>query len=123
VFTSRIVNNTADPIRRGTVAMMLDYKTDLAGLMPLLREAVQGAAGVLERPVNVRIEDLASEGVRLSVGFWTDSRRSDFQDTSSEVRLVVIGALRSAGVAMPEAEVWRVDQQNVPDGSSSTRLD
>jgi small conductance mechanosensitive channel len=108
VFTSRIVNNTADPIRRGTVEMKLDYATDLVGLLPRLREAVQAAPGVLERPVTARLEDLAPDGVLLNVGFWTDSRRSDFKDTASEVRLVVIAALRDAGVPLPEPDLWRI---------------
>lgn len=107
VFTSRIVNNTADPIRRGTVQLMLHYKTDLAALMPYLCNAVQQAAGVLDRPVTVRIEDLTLDGVLLSVGFWTDSRRSDFKDSSSAVRLALVAALVKEGIVMPEAESWR----------------
>jgi small-conductance mechanosensitive channel len=58
VFTSRIINNTADPVRRGNVEMTLDDKADLDALIPRGREAAQRAEGVLERPVTARIEDL-----------------------------------------------------------------
>jgi small-conductance mechanosensitive channel len=109
VFTSRIINNTADPIRRGTVEMKLDYKTDLPALMLRLREVVHRAPGVMDRPVTVRVEDLASDGVILSIGFWTDSRRSDFKETSSAVRLAVVADLKEAGIAFPEAEHWRAE--------------
>ncbi|MFW5655242.1 MAG: mechanosensitive ion channel family protein [Roseicyclus sp.] len=107
VFTSRIVNNTADPIRRGTVEMTLGYDTDLAALLPIIRETVQVTEGVLERPVTVRIEELGSGGVLMVVGFWTDSRRSDFKDSASAVRLGIVSAMRSAGVPLPRPEAWR----------------
>ncbi len=107
VFTSRIVNNTADPIRRGTAAMSLDYGTDLTALLPAILDAVKRTEGVLERPVTARIEDLEAGGALMVVGFWTDSRRSDFKDTASAVNLAIISALRLADVPLPHAEQWR----------------
>jgi small conductance mechanosensitive channel len=121
VFTSRIINNTADPVRRGSVEMTLDYKADLAALIPRIREAVQRADGVLERPVTARLEDLGTSGAVLNVGFWTDSRRSDFKDTSSAVRLAVVEALRAAGAALPEPEHWRSAGEAPRGGTSSRR--
>jgi hypothetical protein len=50
VFTSRIVNNTADPIRRGNVAIRAGYDIDLETALPILREAAAGAPGVIDRP-------------------------------------------------------------------------
>lgn len=50
VFTSRIVNNTTHPIRRGSVEGKLDHATGVAALLPALRDAVQRAPGVLDRP-------------------------------------------------------------------------
>jgi small conductance mechanosensitive channel len=122
VFTSRIINNTADPVRRGSVEMTLDYKADLAGLIPRIRDAVQRADGVLERPVTARIEDLGTNGAVLNVGFWTDSRRSDFKDTSSAVRLAIVEALRAAGAALPEPEHWRGAEEPPRRGASPGRL-
>lgn len=108
LFTSRIVNNTANPVRRGSVAITLDYATDLTAVLPPLREATQRAPGVLDRPVTARVEELAADGVVVSLGFWTDSRRSDFKDTSSEVRQTIIVALRAVGVPLPEPDLWRI---------------
>lgn len=116
VFTSRIVNNTADPVRRGTAAIVLGYDTDFRALFPAIRDVVQRTEGVLERPVTMRIEDLGTGGMLMVVGFWTDSRRSDFKDTASSVRLAIVSTLRSQGVALPQAEEWRRPPDSSPTG-------
>jgi small-conductance mechanosensitive channel len=82
---------------------------------------VQRADGVLERPVTARLEDLGTDGAVLSVGFWTDSRRSDFKDTSSAVRLAIVEALRAAGASLPEPEHWRGAEGAPRRGASSGR--
>lgn len=121
VFTSRIVNNTADPIRRGSVAMSLDYGTDFEALLPVIRDAVEHTDGVLERPVTARLENLGAEGVQMVVGFWTDSRRSDFKDTASAVHLAIISALRLANVPLPHAEQWQNPQEGEPNAALRPR--
>ncbi len=108
VFTSRIVNNTADPIRRGNAALTLGYDVDLRLVVGSIRHAVPQVDGVLDRPVNVRIEELGPENILLDVSFWTDSRRSDFKDTCSAVRQQLLETLKMLGVALAEPEVYGV---------------
>ncbi len=113
VFTSRIVSNTVDPVRRGTAKIVLGYGTDFRALFPTIRDVVQQTEGVLERPVTMRIEVLGTGGMLMVVGFWKDSRRSDFKDTSSSVSLAIVSTLRSQSVALPQAE----ESHRSPDSS------
>jgi small conductance mechanosensitive channel len=106
VFSSRIVNNTADPVRRGSVDITIDYDSDLRRAAEEMVLAAKGAPGVLPDPEpTVRARELSTSGVRLEVRFWTDSRRSDYLATSSAVRTAVVEALQEAGIEMPTPTV------------------
>lgn len=113
VFTSRIVNNTADPIRRGNVAIRAGYDIDLETALPILREAAAGAPGVIDRPVAIRVEDLGADDLELDVSFWSDSRRSDFKDTCSAVRSRLLGAMAAAGIGLPQPDLRRLAPADV----------
>ena len=113
VFTSRIVNNTADPIRRGNVAIRAGYDIDLETALPILREAAAGAPGVIDRPVAIRVEDLGADDLELDVSFWSDSRRSDFKDTCSAVRSRLLGAMAAAGIGHPQPDLRRLAPADV----------
>jgi len=105
VFTSRIVNNTADPIRRGKVTAWVGYGTDLANAVAVAREAATGADGVLPQPApTVRIADLGQADVGLEVTFWTDSIRSDYKNTASAVRAALVRGFADAGIALPDPD-------------------
>lgn len=107
-FTSRIVNNTADPIRRGNVVIRAGYDLDLETALPILRAATADAPGVIERSVNVRLEDLGADDLLLNLSFWSDFRRSDFQDTCSAVRTHLLRAMPGAGISFPEPDLRRL---------------
>ncbi len=102
-FTSRITNNTAAPIRRGTVAVRVDYTADLRLAAREIEEAARTSEGVLPvPPVSVRVESLDPEAVLMHVRFWTDSRRSDHVSTASRVRLAVVERFREQGLPLPD---------------------
>jgi small conductance mechanosensitive channel len=103
LFTSRVTNNTASQVRRGTVNLYLGYDVDLSELPRMLASAVQMADGVLpDRPVTVRIADFTASDIVIEVRFWSDSRRSDFQATSANVRTTALDALSAAKVPLPD---------------------
>ena len=100
VFTSRLINNTATPVRRGSVPIYLGYDANLPHALAVARDAAAAAAGVLPEPeASVRVRELTADDVIADVRFWTDSRRSDFLDTASAVRISVLNALVAAGVS------------------------
>lgn len=106
VFTSRIINNTADPIRRGKVQAWIGYDVDLKLAAEAAREAVRGAPGVLEAPPPVvRIDELDRDDIILEITFWTDSRRADYKNTASFVRGAVIEGFTAAGIELPNPDV------------------
>lgn len=106
VFTSRVTNNTASPVRRALVPVFLGYGTDLPRAGDVVRAATTGTDGVLaEPPVSVRVADLGERDVKLEALFWTDSRRSDFTGTQARVRAGIVDALLAAGIGLPDPDV------------------
>lgn len=72
-FTSRIVNNTADPIRRGNVLLQVGYGSDLEAMVERLGRSVASVHAVLaDRTATVRIDVLAADAITVNIGFWTD---------------------------------------------------
>lgn len=95
IFTSRVTNNTAAPVRRGKVLCHFDYADVPADVIRLLTVAAQGTAGVMaDPPVTVRVQDLGKADVVYEVCFWADSRRSDFVLTASQIRASIVTALK-----------------------------
>ncbi|MDQ3548197.1 MAG: mechanosensitive ion channel family protein [Chloroflexota bacterium] len=106
LFTSRVTNNTAAPVRRGNVLLHLSYDTDLHVATEAIRTAVQSSDGVLETPsASVRIRELGPADITLDARYWADSRRSDFVATASTVRRAIVTALGEVGAGLPEANL------------------
>lgn len=103
VFTSRIVNNTADPVRRGAVELWLGYEGDIERALEVVRTAAATGSGVLKAPPPVvRIDELGPDDIRLEVTFWADSQRADYKNTASAVRAGILASLKDAGIALPD---------------------
>jgi len=118
VFTSRLTNNTAAPVRRGSVEFPLGYDSDLRTAIETVCRAAQGTPGVLEDPpASVRVRDLGPDDILLEARFWTDSRRSDFLSTSSAVRASLVEALKAAGIGLPDPDVRHIVRRDRPAGS------
>lgn len=106
VFTSRIVNNTADPLRRGKVDVRIGYDTDLRLAVATAHRAAMEADGVLEQPAPmVRVDDLGADDILLEVTFWTDSRRADFKNTAAAVRSGIVEGYKQASLGLPNPDV------------------
>lgn len=105
-FTSRVTNNTASPVRRASVELHLGYDVDLRQVTRELLAAAFDTAGVLREPEpTVRMRSLDSDGIAIELRFWTDSRRSDYLSTTSEVRFSAVDRLKAAGVPFPEQTI------------------
>lgn len=55
--------------------------------------------------MTVRIEDLGPDVITMNIGFWTDSLRSDFKETSSAVRHHIASAMEVMGLPLPEPDL------------------
>lgn len=115
LFTSRLTNNTASPVRRGRVRLFLGYDADLRRAMEVVREAAAGAEGVLpDPPAVVRVAELGQDDLVLEARFWTDSRRSDFVATRAAVRAQVVEAMRRAGIPLPDPDTRFLETRGAP---------
>ena len=115
LFTSRVTNNTAAPVRRASVEVPVSYGTDLARAELALLSVAGSVAGVLATPEpSVRVRQLGPSDMVLELRFWTDSRRADQLATTSVVRRRVVEAFRDAGLPLPEPDLRRVELQSAP---------
>ena len=106
LFTSRVTNNTASPVRRAVVPLFLGYDSDLPNAVEVVRAATVATPGVLaDPPVTVRVAELGQDDVVLEARFWTDSRRSDFTATQAAVRTSIVSAFKAAGIGLPDPDV------------------
>lgn len=111
IFTSRVANNTAAPLRRSSVEFYLGYGEDLRQTADVARKAAERTPGVTQPPPpEVRVMHLGASDIRIEVRFWADSRRADLLATTHEVRVAVTEALRAAGIALPDPAVRKVEQ-------------
>lgn len=109
LFTSRVTNNTAAPVRRGSVFIRLGYDAELRRAAELVLAATRVTAGVLdEPPPSILLSELEPMVVAIEVRFWTDSRRGDFVATRSRVNEAVVDALKRGGVPLPDPAVIRL---------------
>ena len=116
LFTSRVTNNTASPVRRATVALTLGYDVDLRSAASAVLAATREVDGVLaEPPASVRLDRLGPDGMELEARFWTDSRRSDYVATASAVREAIVATLARNRIPIPDRGVFEL--------RSSTRED
>lgn len=119
VFTSRIVNNTADPLRRGAIDLWLGYDVDVKSALEVIRAATLRASGVLEAPAPaVRIDDLGQDDIRVEITFWADSQRSDYKNTAAAVRTAILEDMIAAGIPLPDPAARTVGFKQ-PDASQS----
>jgi len=109
VFTGRVTNNTASPHRRGSVFVYLDYRQDLQRALSIILKAMSRVPGVATEPTpSMRLRELAPEHLHIEARFWTDSRRADFMNTASTVRVAIVEALLVEGIGLPNPHERRV---------------
>lgn len=106
IFTARITNNTASPVRRGSATVFLGYDSNLSQAIGVIRASAQATAGVLAEPsVTVRVQDLGQDDILVEARFWTDSHRSDFVATASYVRQSIVAGLKQASIDLPDPDL------------------
>ena len=115
VFTSKLTNNTASPVRRGRVRLFLGYDADLQSAVEVVRRSAAATEGVLPEPApSVRVSELGQDDLVLEVRFWADSRRSDFVATRSAVRSAIVSGLKKAGIPLPEPDTRFLVMRDAP---------
>lgn len=115
LFTSRVTNNTAAPIRRASFRVFLGYDVDAPKALEVMVRAVQSVEGVLAQPApSAQLTNLGQDDLEVELRFWTDSRRSDFVETTSDARKAVVAAARAASIPLPDPDARFVVFRNQP---------
>lgn len=105
VFTSRITNNTASPLRQASVYVYLDYREDTVRALALILETVKAVPGVAAFPVPwIGIRDFQLDAVQLETRFWAESNRAQLTGTASAARMAIVRALKAAGIRFPDRD-------------------
>jgi small-conductance mechanosensitive channel len=103
MITQRIENLTlADSQMLLTSVVQVAYGTDVAALMPVLREVVAGVPRVLaDPPPGVNLTGFAADGLELTVGFWIGDPENGQVNVRTDVNLAMLAALNARGIEIP----------------------
>lgn len=113
IFTSRLTNNTAGPVRRASFRVRIGYRVDLQPVLDVLLDAVRRSPGVLDEPApSVHVADLSEDDALVELRFWADSRRSDFVQTIADARRELWAAALRAQIPLPDPAVRSIKTQD-----------
>jgi small-conductance mechanosensitive channel len=112
VFSTSIINNTVATVRRNSVAIEIGYEADIRTVQQIIRAAVLQTEGVESNPPpEILVRELGTNGVKIEVRAWVNSRRLSFLESTSRVAIAIKEALQAAGIEMPD-ETYIVKLQN-----------
>ncbi|MEZ5964563.1 MAG: mechanosensitive ion channel family protein [Planctomycetota bacterium] len=103
IYKSDIVNYTANPNVRQDFVVGVGYDVAHADVQRLILDVVRAQDAVLAEPEPlVLVDELAAAAVRLRVYFWVNGTKHSAIKVRSSVQRVVLGALLSAHISMPD---------------------
>lgn len=103
LITQRVENaSLADNKLMLTTVVQVGYGTDLATVMPALRDAVAAVPRVLADPIaSVHLSNFASDGLELTIAFWIADPENGQLGARSAVNLAILDTLNRLGVDIP----------------------
>lgn len=103
LITQRVENaSLADNKLMLTTVVQVGYDTDLAHVMPLLRDAVAAVPRVVQDPsASVYLSNFAADGLELTIAFWIGDPENGQMGARSAVNLAILDALNRLGVDIP----------------------
>ena len=100
VFTSRIMNYNANPLRRMDFIFTIDYSSDLDQAIEITRKAVASSLYVAKEP-KPRVEFYAASASSLDISAWCWASSAEYWNTYFSVQKAVYDAYKAAGVDIP----------------------
>jgi len=103
MITQRIENlSLADNNMLLTTVVQVAYGTDVAALLPVLRDVVAGVPRVLAEPgPGVNLSAFAADGLELTFGFWIGDPENGQVNVRTDVNLAILAALNERGIEIP----------------------
>jgi small conductance mechanosensitive channel len=97
-----VIVNTAFPIRRTEVEIVIHYQDDIDTVQRLMIEAMLTMPNVLPQPVpDAPVISISASGVTLRARWWTQSVRREVVKMQDEVLTAIKKKLMDSGVALP----------------------
>jgi small-conductance mechanosensitive channel len=102
VYTSPIVNYSAQPFRRRTVRIGVGYGEDVGRAMSVFLGAIREIEGVLGEPApTVQAEEMADSALVLAARFWVDQETHSLLDVHSASVTGIKEAAEREGIDLP----------------------
>lgn len=102
LFTTAVVVNTANPLRRSQYDVGIGYGDDLEEARQEMLGVLRSTEGVVSDPApEVLVVELADSTVNLRGRWWTDSTRADVVHVKDRVLAGVKKTLTEKGIDMP----------------------
>lgn len=103
MMTQRVENASLADSRMGmNTVVQVAYGTDLAVLMPRIRETVGAVPRVMADPApSVLLSNFAADGLELTIGFWIADPENGQGNVRSEVNLAILQLFDGLGVEIP----------------------
>ncbi|MEY2979129.1 MAG: hypothetical protein RLZZ435_3268 [Cyanobacteriota bacterium] len=118
VFTSELKVYTALPYRRTDLAIGLDYSTNLAEAVTILREATTQVPLVLsDPPLEVDLVGFGDSSIDFMVRYWTMPKEKNIREAQTQVILALKQACdrHDLRIPYPIRTVYGFDQQQFLD--------
>jgi small-conductance mechanosensitive channel len=120
VFTSRITNNTASPLRRASVYIYLGYKENMGRALSTVLDTLKSVPGVASAPPpSMRLHELHPNYIQLEARFWTDSHRTNLTSVASAAREAILRALKETGIQLPDPDQRILTIRSDSEGAAS----
>ena len=75
---------------------------------------MRASPGVVSHPPpTVHVVEFTGQNVSLEARFWSDGRRPDFTNTTSEVRSAILQAMKNGGVGLPSPDTRTIAPGNI----------
>ena len=105
VFTSRITNNTASPLRRASVYVHLGYKEDMGRALSTILDTVRSLPeAAATPPPSMRLLDLHPNCIQVEARFWTDYQSHEYDERGVGCSGGHPPAMMEAGIQLPDPD-------------------
>ncbi len=115
IFKSTIVNYSASPNRRDTLAVGVGYDVSIAEAQTLILEVISAHEATLKEPEPmILVDTLGSSTVNIKAYYWMNAQDYSILKVRSALLRQVTNKLTEAGISMPDDAREVIFPQGVP---------
>ena len=100
IFGSPVKNYSRNPLRRGDIAVGIDYKNSLPEALKVLQQVLAECEDVLQDPApEVLVDEFADSSVNLKIRFWAENAK--YWNAYWQLKAAIKPALENANINIP----------------------